>query len=119
MVKIYVKIPSNQWIFVKGTTSVSLGYKQSGKVRHVLVAETVNEPEVNGKPIKSIKIPSTKVMQIINGLIQSSELKNAVMVVDRIDDETYKLQVYEGDADTVSEIIRKTLIREKTGSTTG
>lgn len=119
MVRIYVKIPSNQWVFVKGTTTISLGYKQSSKVRHVLVAESVNEPEISDKPIKSIKIPSTKVMQVVNGLLQSSDLKNALVIIDKVDDETYKLQIHRGDANAVMEIVRKTLAREKTSSTTG
>lgn len=119
MIRIYVKTPSENWMLVKGTTSISLGYKQSSKVRHVLVAEAVDKPDVGDKPIKTIKIPSTKVMQIIHRLLQSNELGNVIVTVDKVDEESYRLQIYKGNANAITEVIRKALTREKKDTKTG
>lgn len=109
MKNIYIKTRGERWIKVKGALS---GVSVKGGSRSVLVAETIDKPLVTGKPVKRIKIPSTKVTKVVYAMLNNDELNDLTVLIECIDEETCVIDVYRGDSSKVSKIIEEGLMKK-------
>lgn len=109
MKNIYVKIRGDRWIRVKGTLT---GVSVKGGSRSVLVAEPIDNPPISGKPVRKIKIPSTKVTKAIYVMLNNDKLDDLTVLIECVDEETCSVEVYRGDVGKVSKIIVEELMKK-------
>lgn len=96
--KLYVKLPSGNWIRVKGKLSSSSS-RAPRRAVYVLLAELVDEPEVvEEKPLKEFYISSTRATKYIHKLVESMD-DEACIVIEFIRPEVYRVAVYSDKKD--------------------
>jgi len=93
--RIYVKLPNNTWVWIKGKIgSVKVG-KSVRRATFTLIAESLeNFEKPKRKPMKAFYISSTSVTKYIYRLVDAALTDDTVIVVEYISPEVYRVEVY-------------------------
>ena len=95
---VLIKLPNNTWICVKGKMGSVVS--RGGKKRSVytLVGESIEDfRKTSGKPARSFYVASTSVTKYVYRLIDSELAEKASIVIEYVNPEVYRVEVY-GDA---------------------
>ena len=111
---IYVKLPNNTWIKVKGKLGGIVAGKSGRRTGYTLIAESLNKiNKPGGKPSLVFYISSTKVTKYIYRLLDNKLEKKLGVIIEYVKPEIYRVEIYgdkAGEAYKIAEemgIVRK------------
>ncbi len=92
---IYVKLPNNTWIKVKGKLGGIIAGKSGKRAGYTLIAESINKIHKNkSKPDIVFHISSTKVTKYIYRLLDKKLDSKLKIIIEYVRPEIYKVEVY-------------------------
>jgi len=111
---VFIKLPNNTWICVKG--KIGSVASRGGRKRSVytLVGETVDGfRKTGGKPARSFYVSSTSVTKYVYRLIDSGLAEKTGIVIEYVNPEVYRVEVYGGAGDEAYKIAEEMGILRK------
>ncbi len=100
---IYVKLPSGQWIKIKGKISRVVILKSKGKksISFSLIGESIDKPpEPTGSNSEKLYISSLRVTKYILRLLDETNPKKYLVIIKPVTKETYQL-IMEGNSEEI------------------
>ncbi len=115
---IYVRLPNRSWIRIKGILGGIVAGKSKKKTGYTLIAESIEKLDnMPKKPVIVFYISSTRVTKYIYRLLDRGLHNKALVVIEYVRPEIYKVTVYGSRVDEVYEVAEEMGIVRKVGST--
>lgn len=94
---IYVKLPIETWVWIKGKISRVVISRIKGKrtISYTLLGETIDKPpQIGSEPVRKYFISSTRVTKYILRLLDETSPSKYTMIIQPITKETYEVTIY-------------------------